>query len=100
MCLDGTVKANRSVTPKSGTKWKVDLPKGVKVAKGDTVTVYQQIGEDKSPEVTKNAQPSKASTVTLTMPTGEIWVEQYVANIVNADEKDEAIDLLKKQIQL
>ena len=93
---DGTVKADLSVTPKSGTKWKVDLPQGVKVAKGDTVTVYQQIGEDKSLEVTENAQPSKASTVTLTMPTGEIWIEQYVANIVNADEKTEAIDLLKK----
>ena len=93
---DGTVKANLSVTPKSGTSWKVDLPKGVKVAKGDTVTVYQQIGEDKSPEVTAKAQPSKASTVTLTMPSGEIWIEQYVANIVNADEKAEAIDLLKK----
>ncbi len=92
----GTEKATLSVTPKSGTTWKVDLPKGVTVAKGDTVTVYQQIGEDKSPEVTANAQPSKASTVTLTMPTGEIWIEQYVANIVNDDEKAEAIDLLKK----
>ena len=93
---DGTVKATLSVTPTSGTKWKVDLPEGVKVAKGDTVTVYQQIGEDKSTEVTKTAQPPKASTVTLTMPTDEIWIEQYVANIVNADEKAEAIDLLKK----
>ncbi len=92
----GTEKANLSVTPTSGTTWKVDLPGGKKVAKGDTVTVYQQIGEDKSTEVTANAQASKASTVTLTMPTGEIWVEQYVANIVNADEKAEAIDLLKK----
>ena len=92
---DGQVKAELFVTPKSGTTWKVDLPEGVKVAKGDTVTVYQQIGEDKSPEVTATAQPSKASTVTLTMPTGEIWIEQYVANIVNDDEKAEAIDLLK-----
>ena len=93
---DGTVKANLSVTPTSGTTWKVDLPQGKKVEEGDTVTVYQQIGEDKSPEVTKDAQPSKAATVTLTMPTGDIWIEQYVANIVNADEKAEAIDLLKK----
>lgn len=93
----GTVKADDlTVTPTSGTKWSVKLPEGKKVEKGDTVTVYQQIGEDKSPEVTKNAQPSKASTVTLTMPKGEIWIEQYVANIVNADEKAEAIDLLKK----
>ncbi|WP_311531272.1 YSIRK-type signal peptide-containing protein, partial [uncultured Anaerococcus sp.] len=35
---DGTVKATLSVTPTSGTAWKVDLPKGVKVEKGDTVT--------------------------------------------------------------
>ena len=93
---DGTVKATLEDTPTTGTTWKVDLPGGVKVAKGDTVTVYQQIGEDKSPEVTKTAQPSKASTVTLTMPSGEFWIEEYVANIVNADEKAEAIDLLKK----
>ena len=93
---DGTVKANLSVTPTTGTTWKVDLPEGKKVEEGDTVTVYQQIGEDKSQEVTKTAQPSKASSVTLTMPTGEFWIEQYVANIVNADEKAEAIDLLKK----
>ena len=92
----GTVKATLSDSPTSGTTWKVDLPEGVKVAKGDKVTVYQQIGEVKSQEVTKDAQPSKASTVTLTMPTGEFWVEEYVANVLNDDEKAEAIDLLKK----
>lgn len=93
---DGNVKATLSDNPTSGTTWSVNLPEGVKVAKGDTVTVYQQIGDDKSSEVTATAQASKASTVTLTMPTGEIWIEEYVANIVNADEKAEAIDLLKK----
>ena len=92
---DGTEKANLSVTPTSGTTWKVDLPGGVKVAKGDTVTVYQQIGEDKSPEVTVSAKPSKASTVTLKMPTGEIWIEHPDANLVNEDEQAEAIEMLK-----
>ena len=92
----GTVKATLSDTPTKGTTWKVDLPDGVKVAAGDTVTVYQQIGEDKSPEVTKDAQQSKASTVTLTMPTGEIWIEQTSSNIVNEDEQAEAIEMLKK----
>lgn len=29
----GTEKANLTVTPKSGTTWKVDLPEGVNVAK-------------------------------------------------------------------
>lgn len=82
-------KANVNVTPKSGTKWKVDLPEGVKVAKGDTVTVYQQIGEDKSSEVTANAQPSKAALNEdkLKMPSGEIWIEQTSSNIVNKDEQ-------------
>lgn len=89
----GTEKANLSVTPIRGTTWKVDLPGGVKVAEGDTVTVYQQIDQDKSPEVTANAQPSKASTVTLTMPTGEIWIEQTSSNIVNADEQAEAVKM-------
>ena len=91
----GTEKANLSVTPTSGTTWKVDLPEGKKVEEGDTVTVYQQIGEDKSPEVTKTAQPSKASTVTLTMPSGEIWIEQTSSNIVNEDEQAEAVKMLK-----
>ena len=45
---DGGVKATLEDTPKSGTKWSVSLPAGVKVAEGDTATVYQQIGEDKS----------------------------------------------------
>ena len=93
---DGRVKATLSDSPTTGTKWKVDLPAGVKVEEGDTVTVYQQIGEDKSPEVTKTAQAPKASSVTLKMPTGEIWIEQTSSNIVNKDEAAEAEDMLKK----
>ena len=31
----------------------------------------------------------------IKMPTGEIWIEQYVANIVSEEEKSEALDLLK-----
>ncbi len=92
---DGSVKANLEDTPKSGTKWSVSLPEGKKVEEGDTVTVYQQIGEDKSSEVTKDAQPSKASEVTLTMPTGEIWIEQTSSNQVNKDEQAEAVQMLK-----
>ena len=92
---DGRVKATLSDSPTKGTKWKVDLPAGVKVEEGDTVTVYQQIGEDKSPEVTKTAQAPKASSVTLKMPTGEIWIEQTSSNIVNDDEQAEAVQKLK-----
>lgn len=91
---DGTV-TTLEVTPTSGTTWKVDLPQGKKVEEGDTVTVYQQIGEDKSPEVTANAQASKASTITPTMPSGEIWIEQTSSNIVNDDEQAEAVKMLK-----
>ncbi|KXB35363.1 phage minor structural protein, partial [Atopobium deltae] len=92
---DGTVKATLSDTPKRGKTWKVDLPAGTKVEEGDTVTVYQQLGEDKSPEVTANAEPSIAGQTTLTMPSGEIWIEHTNSNQVNEDEKAEATELLK-----
>ncbi|WP_083553250.1 S-layer homology domain-containing protein [Urinicoccus massiliensis] len=93
----GTVKATLSDNPTKGTTWKVDLPEGVKVAKGDKVTVYQQIGEDKSPEVNVTAQASKASSVTLKMPSGEIWIEQTSSNIVNADEQAEAVEMFNNE---
>lgn len=38
---NGNEKATVSVTPRSGTAWTVDLPGGVTVAEGDTVTAYQ-----------------------------------------------------------
>ena len=93
---DGVEKAKVSVTPRSGTTWSVKLPEGVKVEEGDTVTAYQEFDGQKSTVATANAKPSKASTVTLKMPTGEIWIEQTSSNIVNEDEKAEAVDLLKK----
>ena len=94
---DGTVKATLEVTPKSGTKWKVKLPEGKKVEEGDTVTVYQQLGEDKSPEVTATAQQSKAdlNKDKLKMPSGKIWIEQTSSNQVNDDEQAEAVQKLK-----
>ncbi|ERT63232.1 SLH domain protein [Peptoniphilus sp. BV3AC2] len=98
---DGTVKATFSEASISSKNWSVSLPSGAKpednieVAEGDTVTVYQQLGEDKSPEVNVTAQPSKASSVTLTMPSGEIWIEKTNANLVNQDENAEAVQLLK-----
>ena len=93
---DGKVKATVSVTPTSGKTWTVDLPSGVTVVAGDTVTAYQTFGEETSGVKTVNAEPSMASQTTLTMPDGEIWIEQYVANIVSPDENTEALDLLKK----
>ena len=46
----------------------------------------------------KKAKPKKNEEYKdkLKMPTGEIWIEQYVANIVNEEEKAEALDMLKK----
>ncbi|PMC81777.1 InlB B-repeat-containing protein [Anaerococcus hydrogenalis] len=92
---DGVVKATLSVTPTSGTIWTVNLPQGVKVAEGDVVTAYQEFDGKQSTETTANAQPSKASSVTLTMPSGEIWIEQTSSNQVNADEQAEAVQMLK-----
>ncbi len=96
---DGNEKATVSVTPKSGTAWTVSLPNGVKVAPGDTVTVYQTLENDTSSEVTINAEPSKAflNKDKIKMPVGEIWIEQAgAANIVNAEEQAEALRLVQE----
>ncbi|WP_276880998.1 InlB B-repeat-containing protein [Anaerococcus tetradius] len=66
---------------------------------GDKVTVTQAYGGETSnpgdPIVPKRAMKDKYKD-TLHMPEGEIWIEQYVANIVNDEEKAEALDLLKQ----
>ena len=92
---NGSVKATVDVTPSSGTTWTVNLPGGVTVAAGDTVTAYQTLDGDTSEVVTENAEPSKAKTVTLKMPEGEIWIEQTSSNQVNKDEQAEAVKMLK-----
>ena len=95
---DGNEKVTVSITPTSGTSWKVNLPDGVKVAPGDTVTAYQTIDGDTSSEVTADAEPSKAffNKDKIKMPVGEIWIENPDANLVNKDEQAEAIEMLKK----
>ncbi|WIK87691.1 hypothetical protein CYK25_005455 [Varibaculum cambriense] len=93
---NGNVKATVSATPKSGSTWSVKLPAGVEVAEGDTVTAYQELNNVKSPEVTANAEPSKADQITLNMPEGEIWIEHTNSNQINNDEQAEAIEMLKK----
>ena len=89
-------KATVSVTPRTGTTWTVNLPSGVTVAAGDTVTAYQTLDGATSDVVTANAEPSMANQTTLTMPAGEIWIEHPDANLVNKDEQAEAIEMLKK----
>ncbi len=56
-----------------------------------------QIAET-SEATAKKREPKKAEKYkdTLKMPEGEFWLEQYVANIVNDEEKAEALELLKK----
>ena len=90
-----TVKASSVINP-TGTTWTYKLPEGVSIAEGDVVTAYQEFDGQSSPKVTANAEPSIANKTTLTMPTGEIWIEQTSSNIVNKDEQAEAFELLKK----
>lgn len=92
---NGNEKANVSVTPKRGTSWTVKLPAGVEIAEGDKVTAYQELNGDQSPAATANAEPSLANQITLTMPTGEIWIEQTSSNIVNDEEQAEAQQMLR-----
>ena len=93
---NGNEKVTVSVTSRSGTSWTVNLPGGVTVAAGDTVTAYQTLDGATSSVVTANAEPSMANQITLTMPVGEIWIEQTNSNIVSDDEQAEAIEMLKK----
>ena len=92
---NGNEKANVSVAPTSGNTWSVDLPANVEIAEGDTVVAYQELNGEKSPTATATAQPSLANQITLTMPTGEIWIEKTNANLVSEDEQAEAQQMLK-----
>ena len=74
--LDNKLKAGDVV------KAEVFDDKGVKVA---------DVSEYSVPKAAADEYKDK-----LKMPTGEIWIEQYVANIVNDEEKAEALDLIKK----
>lgn len=88
-----------SINPgdKQPAQWSVTLDN--EVQEGYKVYAKQEFGENNfsdeaSVEVKKTL--AKQYEDSLTMPTGEIWIEQYVANIVSKDEAAEAIDLLKQ----
>ena len=89
-----------SIAPKGGSTWEVQLQNELK--KGYTVYAKQEFNGEFSDEASVTVKKLLADEYNdkLTMPTGEIWVEQYVANILNDDEKAEALDLLKKQIRI
>lgn len=102
---DGNVKETKtfSIQPTEkdpkGSAWSVTLTnpvlEGYKVyVKQELVGKAKETSEEVSVEVKKLLADEYKGK--LTMPTGEIWIEQYTANIVNDDEKAEAIDLLKK----
>ena len=92
-----TLKAELSDTPKSGRTWSVNLPKNVKVEPGDVVTAYQEFNGSNSETITVNAGPSLAYNHKndLKMPSGDFYIEQYAARIVNDDERAEALQRLK-----
>ncbi len=76
--------------------WSVALDSGL--VAGDKVTVKQEAGGDISEgvvlEVKKGLNDQHKDE--LKMPSGEIWIEQTVANIVNAEEQAEALRLVKE----
>ena len=76
--------------------WSVALDSGL--VAGDKVTVKQEAGGDISEgvvlEVKKGLKDQHKDE--LKMPSGEIWIEQTVANIVNAEEQAEALRLVKE----
>lgn len=90
------VKASSTINPTS-TTWTYKLPDGVSVAEGDVVTAYQEFDGQNSPEVTANAEPSLAYNHKndLKMPSGDFYLEQFSSNIINDDEKAEALQILK-----
>lgn len=85
--VKGSVKITISKALTEGDKVKAIL----KGSDGVQITATEEA-------TAKKPEPKKAEKYkdTLKMPTGEIWIEQYVSNIVNEEEKAEALDLLKK----
>lgn len=83
---------------KSSQDWTVTLGLGSELAEGDKVTVTQEAGGEISKGVVREAKKSLSDQHKdeLKMPSGEIWLENSDANLVNKDEQAEAIEMLKK----
>lgn len=89
----------KTVTIKYETRsqnWTVTLDS--KLAEGDKVTVTQETRDGISGGVVREAKKplSDQHKDDLKMPSGEIWIENPDANLVNNDEQAEAIEMLKK----
>ena len=92
----GVEKKTDTIAPKGGSSWSVTLDNALEA--GDVITAQQEFDGNFSEEAKYTVKETLNITHkdTIKMPEGEIWIEQYVANIVNADETAEALDLLKK----
>lgn len=96
----GTPQETQTLTIKPTDKvvkgaWSVPL--GRKLQNGDVVKATQAIETYISEETSITVQPLMKDRFKdkLTMPTGEIWIEQTSSNQVNDDEQAEALRLLK-----
>ena len=89
--------ASTTIQPKdrASSGWTVTLQNDL--VAGQTVYVKQKCNDDTSEEVSAVVKETLASKHKddLKMPSGDFYLEQYVANIVNEDEKAEAIRMLK-----
>ncbi|MDU4018853.1 MAG: InlB B-repeat-containing protein, partial [Finegoldia magna] len=88
--------ATTKIPPKGGSEWTVTLTKGLEA--GYKVYAKQEFNGEFSDE---NSYEVKALLKDihkddLKMPSGQFWLEQTSSNIINDDEKAEALELLKK----
>ncbi len=76
-------------------EWVVKLQN--ELVAGYTVYVKQQCNTDMSDEVSAKVIETLASKHKndLTMPSGDFYLEQFSSNIINDDEKAEALEILK-----
>lgn len=84
--------------PKKGEpQWSVTLDSPVQ--KGYKIVAQQELdgkfSNESDPYIVKELLAEQHKN-DLKMPSGDFYLEQYVANILNDDEKAEALDLLKK----
>ena len=99
--VNGKVKG--SYTQEERVKGSVIITISEALKEGDKVKAILKGSDDvqiaeTSEATAKKKEPKKAEKYkdTLKMPTGDFWLEQYVSNIVNEEEKEEALDLIKK----
>ena len=89
-------EASTVIEPTNKTReWTVTLQN--ELVAGYTVYVKQKCNDDMSDEVSAVVKETLASKHKndLTMPSGDFYLEQFSSNIINDDEKAEALEILK-----